>query len=120
MANKTLMAMTLSNVTATTNGGDLENLSSRGAHIVIKITGLTGTSATFTVQGKDALSGDYYTILASAALTGTGTTVLRIYPGLTASANLVASDVIPRFFRVIMTAASLTDLDATVGVSLID
>jgi hypothetical protein len=122
MATQNLMALALTNVTATTNGHDLENLGGRFAHVVINITAITGTAptATFTVQGKDAISGSYYTILASTALNTAATTVLRIGPGLTAAANLVANDVIPKTFRVIMTAGgTITDLDATVGVSLV-
>jgi hypothetical protein len=122
MANQHLMALALTNVTATTNGGDLQNLGGRYAHVVINITSITGTAptATFTVQGKDAISGSYYTILASTALNAAATTVLRIGPGLTAAANLVANDVMPPTFRVIMTAGgTITDLDATVGVSLV-
>jgi hypothetical protein len=123
MANQNMTALVLANATASANGADLENVSGKSAHVVIDITAIAGTSptATFTVQGKDPFSGKYYTILASAALAATGTTVLRIGAGLTAAANLVANDVMPRVFRVICTAGgTVTDLDATVGVSLVD
>lgn len=123
MANQNINALVLLNATASANGPDVDNLSGRAAHITIDITAITGTAptATFTVQGKDALSGKYYTILASAALNAVATTVLRVGPGLTAAANLVASDVMPRCFRVICTTGgTVTDLDATVGVSLIN
>lgn len=77
----------------------LDNSDGSMAHIVIDITALTGT-LTVTVEGFDHESGKYYTILASAALAGTGTTVLRVFPGATAAANLVANDIMPKFFRV--------------------
>jgi hypothetical protein len=123
MANQNMTALVLANATASANGADLENVSGRAAHVVIDITSITGTAptATFTVQGKDPKSGKYYTILASAALNAAATTVLRIGPALTAAANLVANDVMPRAFRVICTTGgTVTDLDATVGVSLVD
>lgn len=124
MATFNVTALNLANATASANGADLTNTGSRGAVFVIKITAIAGSdtpSATFTVQGKDPLSGDYYTILATAALTATGTTVLRVYPGLTASANATASDVIPNLFRVICTTGgTVTDLDATVGALLVE
>lgn len=120
--NRTINALILTNATASVNGQDLVNDEGRSAHVVIDITSVTGTTptATFTVQGKDPISGKYYTILASTALNAIGTTVLKIGPGLTAAANTVVNDVVPRTFRVICTTGgTVTDLDATVGVSLI-
>lgn len=122
MVNRCLRAMTLTAVTASSNGDDMDNLSSDTAHVIINITTLTGTTptATFTVQGKDDASGTYYTLLASTALNATGQTVLRIGPSLTAAANLVANDIIPKTFRVILTTGgTVTNLTATVGVNLI-
>lgn len=121
MTNRVEEALRLLNATASANGADIENVGGRFAHVVIDITSITGTTptATFTVQGKDPVSGKYYTILTSTALNGTGTTVLRIGPSLTAAANLVANDIMPRKFRVICTTGgTVTDLDATVGVCL--
>lgn len=87
--------------TANTNSPDLRNLYGRGVVIVINVTAKgSAPSVVFTVKGKSSLDGAYYTILASAAITNTGTTVLRIYPGLTAAGNLVASDVLPAVWRV--------------------
>lgn len=73
----------------------------RGLHLVIDVTAVAATpSITVTVSGVDRRSGKVYTLLASAAITATGTTVLRIGPALTAAANLVANDVVPPIFRV--------------------
>jgi hypothetical protein len=57
-------------------------------------------SVVFTIQGYSPLGDDYYTILASAAVTGTGTTVLRVFPGATNAANTVANDQLPALWRV--------------------
>jgi hypothetical protein len=90
--------------TATPTAFDGSNLSGRGLHLIIDATASSGSpSVVFTIQGKDPVSGKFYTILASAAITGTGTTVLRVYPGLTAAANTVANDVLPKTWRVIAT-----------------
>jgi 2-keto-3-deoxy-6-phosphogluconate aldolase len=123
MANKNLNALVLTGATATTNGPDMDNNGSAGGHFVINIGTITGTAptATFTIQGKDPLSGQYYTILASTALNATGATVLKVFPGLTAAANSVASDIIPPTWRVIMTAGgTVTNLTATVAANLVD
>lgn len=84
------------------NSNDVENQLGSSLILVIDITALTGTTPTLTVtiQGKDPHSGKYYTILASAALNATGTTVLRVFPSATAAANLAANDIMPRIWRV--------------------
>jgi hypothetical protein len=72
----------------------------RGLVLVIDATAVTATpSVVFTIQGYSPLGDDAYTILASTAIATAVTTVLRVYPGLTAAANLVASDVIPPLWR---------------------
>lgn len=106
--------------TATPTPFDGTNYNGRGLHLVIDCTAITSSpSVVFTIQGKDALSGKFYTILASAAIVGTGTTVLRVYPGLTVAANLVASDITPRSWRVIATHGNADSITYSVGYSLI-
>jgi len=122
MANQNYTALLLSAASASVNGNDIDNLGGRFAIVTIDITAITGTTptATFTVQGKDPVSGKYYTILASTALNAVATTVLKIGPGLTAAANSVANDIMPTVFRVIVTIGGTTPaVTATVGVQLI-
>lgn len=64
-------------------------LSAASATLTATLSGLIDESATAS-----------YTILASAAITATGLTVLRVYPGLAAAANLVANDVVPGRCRI--------------------
>lgn len=69
-----------------------------GLLIYINVTAISGTSPTMTVTLKGSIDSSAtatYTILASAAISATGLTVLRVYPGLTAAANATANDVIP-------------------------
>jgi hypothetical protein len=120
MTTRTALSMT--GATANATGGDLDCAGDTGVVVVIDITAITGTTPTavFTLQGKDPPTGKYYTILASAALSTVSTTVLRVYPGLTTTANLVANDVLPDTFRVICTLGGTTPaVTATVGASLI-
>ena len=105
------------------NGPDMDGSFCKGMALFINITAITGTSPTLTVtlQGKSAVSGQYYTILASAALTTTGLTVLRVYPGLTAAANTVANDIIPNSWRVISAIGGTTPaVTATVTASVLE
>jgi hypothetical protein len=93
--------ITLSAASAGSNV-DYVNAYGRGLKLVINITAITGTTPTLTVtiRGKDPTSGVYWSILASTALNATGTTILTVYPGLTAAANSVANDVLPPNFNV--------------------
>lgn len=92
----------------------------RGLHLIIDATATADTpSVVFTIQGYSPLGDDYYTILASAAITATGTTVLRVYPGLTAAANTVANDVLPELWRVNAVHADGDSITYSVGATLL-
>lgn len=87
--------------TATAASAVFANYRHRGLHLVIDVTAITDTpSVVFTIQGYSPLGDDYYTVLASAAIEATGTTVLRVFPGATAAANSVANDQLPALWRV--------------------
>lgn len=62
----------------------------------INVTAVTATpSVVFTISGISPNGSVLYTILVSAAITGTGLTVLRVSPHLTAAANTIAKDILP-------------------------
>ena len=95
--------------TASVDSADFVNNSGRGVRVWIKCTVDPAlASVTFTIQGKTA-QGDYYTILASAAVADVGTTTLVVHPEIAASANAVANTVLPATWRV---AAVATDADS--------
>ena len=92
----------------------------RGAIITIDVTAISVTpSVVFTISGIDLLSWKIYTILVSAAITATGTTVLRIHPSLTAVNDLVANDMIPSNFRITPVHGDSDSITYTVGVELV-
>lgn len=69
-----------------------------GGLVVINVTAVTATpSITVTLTG--VVGEATYTILVSAAITATGTTVLRVHPSLTAAANTIAKDVLPHTMK---------------------
>lgn len=92
--------------TATVASNDQTNLTARGVTVVVNISSLTSGTNTCTIQGKDPVSGNYYTILASSALNSTGTTVLKVYPGITTGANAAVSDILPTTWRLNCVGAS--------------
>lgn len=101
--------------TTNQNGGDQDGSSFDFLHVIVDITTIGTGSITVTIQGKDPASGKYYTLLASAALVANATTVLRVGPALTAAANLVANDMIPSIWRVIVTANNANPVVYSVG-----
>lgn len=106
--------------TASVDSADQTNYNGKGLHLVIDVTAITATpSITVTIQGKDPLSGKYYTILAAAAITGVSTVILKVYPALTAAANLTASDILPRTWRVSVVNADADSITYSIGASLI-
>lgn len=103
--------------TATTSSTDQINYNGRGCIVVFDFTVETdaGVSIVVTIEGKDALSGKYYTILTSAAFVAVGTTVLTVFPGAVAVANLVANALLPRVWRVTCTPADTKRATYSVG-----
>lgn len=104
------------------NSADQINLNARGLLVSVNITAGGGTSPTLQVivEGKDTVSGVYYTLLASAAIAATpGFTLLQVYPGLVAAAGLVANQVLPRVWRVrTVIGGTAPTVTATVGANL--
>lgn len=104
--------------TTTASSADIGNTSWRGAHVTINVTAFTSGTFTPTIQGKDPISGTYYTILAGSAIAGTGLTVLRVYPGITVAANLAVSDILPTVWRITVVGAATPSAAYSVGFRL--
>lgn len=83
---------------------------------VINVTAASATpSVVFTIAGISPAASTEYTILASDAITGTGTTVLRIHPELTAAANTIAKDVLPQALKITATHADADSITYSMG-----
>lgn len=92
----------------------------RGVVVVIDCTASADTpSVVFTIQGYSTLGNDWYTILASAAVTGAETRILRVFPGATAAANTVANDWLPLSWRVDATHADADSITYSVNAILL-
>lgn len=105
---------------ASGDSGALLNNACRGVDVIIDITVAPGVdTVTFTIQGLDPVSGKWYDILASAALAAVATTVLRVFPGSTVTANLKENAALPRTWRVKTTHSAATNFTYSVGANLI-
>lgn len=105
--------------TATVDSPDFENWENRGLQLVIDVTAITATPSVVPhIQGKDALSGKYYDVLVGDAIVAMGTTVLKVYPGIAAVANVSASDIVPQSWRVRMVHGDADSITYSVAAEL--
>jgi len=105
--------------TATLSSATFNNGNYRGLQLVIDVTAIAATpSVVFSIEAFDSLSGKFYTLLDSVAIVAVGTTILRVYPGLTDSANLIANDLLPFQWRVTATHADADSITYSVGANL--
>ena len=89
-----------------------------GCHVIADLTAGAG-SVVVHIEALDPATGNYYPLLTSASLSGSGTTVLRVHPFLTAAANTVAQDGLPEKTRV-RAVVSGGNLTFSVGCNLVD
>jgi hypothetical protein len=111
-------AMTIpAGATTTQTSPDLANPAARGVKVVVVTTAIGTGSITLTIQGKDIASGTDYTLLAGVAINTNTTNIYTVYPGLTAAANVTATDVLPQLWRLLVTANNANAATYTVGFS---
>lgn len=119
--NCTLLGSAIRTTSVAVSSGDRDNSVWRGVVVMVNIS--TYTTGTFTpvIQGKDPVSGNYYTILTGTARsTSTGSPfIMRVFPGLTAGSD-IANDVLPKTWRLTVTGSSTPVAAYSVGCSLID
>lgn len=115
---------TASPANVTANGASVTTFLSpreRGMHLIINISSLNaGTpQITVTIKGVDPLSGKTYTILASAALASVATTILKVYPALTAASNTVANDILPANWQINVSHNDTQPITYSIGAQLV-
>lgn len=104
---------------ASFTGSDKVNHYHRGVRVYLDVTLDPGTaSITLTIQGKTP-QGDYYTLLAGAAVAAVGNTEYTVYPGITETANVDASTPLPRVWRVIVVGADTESMTYSIYADLL-
>lgn len=118
--NQNITVLSSSARTATNQSATQTNYNSRGLHLVINVTSITSTpSITVDIQGQDSVSSEWYNILTSVAITATGRTIMKVYPGIGQIANQAAADILPRTWRVNVTHANANSITYSIGASVI-
>ena len=115
--NITLLASAARTTTQTV--ADQTNYNARGIIVVLDMTVVGTGSVTLEIDAKDPVSGKYYAVLTGAAVTTNSTNVYTVYPGNTVTANVSASTVLPRTWRVKVTANNANSATYSVGAMLI-
>ena len=69
--------------------------------VEINVTAFSGTSITFTLQGHDPIANTWYTLVATAAATGTGRLVLHAGPDMPTTTNVSTTRVLPLRVRLL-------------------
>jgi len=92
-----------------------------GVVVVVDCTAKTSSpSLTVTVSGVDGFTDKTWTLVASAAITGTGTTILKVRPGITAVSNVSVADVLPPAFRITCAHGNTDSITYSVSAYLVN
>jgi hypothetical protein len=111
-----ILAVSLTTSSTAVNSGFQTNADKRGIKLYVTSSQASAGSFIVTIQG--IYNGVAVTVLASAAISTATTNVYTVYPGLTAAANSVANDVLPRQWQVTLTPTGFTGV-VNVGACLI-
>jgi hypothetical protein len=86
-----------------TSSTTFTNFNGRGVVVVLDMTTVGTGSVTLSIEGQDAVSAKWVTLLTGVAVTTNSTNVYQANPSLAAVANLVAQTALPRLCRVTVT-----------------
>lgn len=118
--NATSVVLASTARTSDTNSDSQKNDRHKGGHFVIDVSSITSApDITPRVQGFDPVADEWYDILVGSSITTTGTTVLKVYPGIEPSANGAANDILPQRWRVRVVHANTDSITYSVAATLV-
>lgn len=107
--------VTTNSATYTAINGD--RFMASGIQLFINVTALAGApSVTPFLQGFEGVT--FYDLLQADAITATGMTVLRLFPGAAQNPKITANDHLPDIWRVAMSHANANSITYTVTAKL--
>ena len=117
-ANLAVTAIASAAFTTTQTTADQLNVNGHALHVILDVTVVGTGSVTLAINAKDPASGKYYPLLTGVAVVANSTNVYRVGPALTAVANAVANDWVPRLFQIVVTANNANAATYSVGYNL--
>jgi hypothetical protein len=119
--NQDLTLLASATRTSTTSSPDQVNISGVGLVVYLNVSGASGTGGlTVFLQGKDPVSGNYFTLdHATAAVTANGQYLYSLYPGLSAEGTQGWSAVLPATWRVQVQHGDSSNYTYSVGASVL-
>lgn len=97
--------------TATGTGTVQTNCNAAGVILFVNVTAVSGTTPTLTVKVQHSFDGTTFADVpgaVTASITGSGLTVLTLFPGVTVAANAAVSYPLARFWRLAWTIGGTT------------
>ena len=113
--------LTSASRTTTQTQADQTNTLFRGICVILDVTVNAGGSGSITLEidAKDPTSGKYYSLLTGAAVVTVTTNTYTVYPSAANTANVSASGVLPKTYRIKVTANNANPVTYTVGYNLL-
>lgn len=108
--------------TASFTGTDIYNPGYGNVHVYLDVTAdPAAASITLSIQGKDLTSGDYYTLVSSAAVTGvtTGPNRYSVGSGVATVSNVSLNAPLPKVWRVIVVGADTDSMTYSISADLL-
>ena len=110
----TITFLNVSQVTTTQSSGVQTNYNGRGCIVILTTSNIGTGSVTLSIQGVEPVSNYVWTILQGTAVTTNTTVVYQIYPGIPVVSNAAASAILPRSWKVVVTANNANPADYAV------
>lgn len=104
--------------TTTQYSADQTNTNHRGAILVCNVSAIAAGTIAVSVQGKDPISGAYYTLFTGAAVATAILTVYQVYPASTPAVSAYNGP-LPTIWRVMVTAVNAFPVTYTISAALI-
>lgn len=102
--------------TATNTSPSFSAASYTATTFIIEVTALALTpSITITVEGLDPVSGAFYPILVSAAITTVSTNTIRVGKDFAAVTNVAANEHLPATYRLVITHGDTDSITYSIG-----
>jgi len=115
-SNEAITVLASAARTATVSSADFVNYNGKGLTLFINVSAASATpSVVFMIEVKDPISGFYWGMLATAAITGVGTSMLWLHPGLNLVPNQRENLPLARTWRVTATHADADSITYSVA-----